>query len=214
MKEFTSSLGSKLLHPNDVPNNMGIEEPIEIPCRHGHNCTTLQHIPWNIAWEPPFLVNSQAGRNLAVITVNSKLRSVAAFRRNLHELLSWVDEWRRPNDIIFFLSTLPRTKCSTAGQRLKKSPQDTRMYSTEPLTYDSQSTLVESFNEYARDVLAGEQIMYLDIFNSTMLWRNSRHTENATPDCDPDPLDWWIHFLYSALLDMNISGDRPLQHIA
>jgi hypothetical protein len=73
MKEVvTRTLRSKLLHPNTP--NVGIEEPIiETSCRHGRNCITLQYIPWNISSEPPFLANSQAGRNLTVITLGSQL---------------------------------------------------------------------------------------------------------------------------------------------
>lgn len=210
MLDFGEALRSLLSKPNLPTGSIGDE--VELPCGQLHAHKTLYQLPWEL--EPSFLVDNYSGRNLVILNIGTHMHSMENFMGNFTELMKWVDEWRRPNDIIFYRSTLPghkgcipnvRTRKVNWTEGFRRTPfANYSEYKATETTTDYERKLLESYNDYAKCFLADNWIRYLNVFNSTIL-RSDGHfgcARDGPHYFHPGPVGWWVHFLYSALLDV------------
>ena len=86
-------------------------------------------------------------------------------------------------------------------------------------TKEDINAVIESYNAYAQENLANRtadkaHIQWLNIFNSSVLRRDGHI---GFGDCGhyymPGPVDWWVHFFFSALLDRS-KLELPQNHSA
>ena len=224
MMDFSKSLKSMLFEgspPNDTDTHFS-----KLPCGQYLSTTVLYHIQSDTNREPPFLTESGSGRKLVLFNIGAGIQRMDNFERNLTEFTEWIDEWRRPNDIIFFRSLVPARKLctpccdkaivvSTKGDDIAPSAS---IHSERAECREIEQSLHQrrSFNEYARQLSAEYRIRYLNVYNSTIL--GSDDTLTSTDPCEDDfhsgRVEWWVHFLYSSLLDVSKLEEMATQRFS
>ena len=207
MMDFSQSLRSvlspsTLLDEKDVP-------PWKLHCGQLLSTTEFNLFPTVFPPEPSFLTSHNSGRNLILINFGATNHSLQYFQGNMTDLMEWVEEWRRPNDIVIFRSLIPPPK------RCSSHVRDTEVDTTNAFRKDKFANnsefrndgeahdfldRLEAFNEYAVQLSAEYRVHFLNVYNSTASWQDNTNGCNQTfhPACS----DWWVHFLYSMLLDI------------
>ena len=120
MLDFSNALLQLLSKPSLRVGKIG--DVSELPCGQLLSITEIYQIPSSgIDREPFFLTENDSGRNLVVLNIGAHAHDMEDFKRNLKELMGWVDEWRRPSDIIFYRSSVPGRKQSTPNLQQRKA---------------------------------------------------------------------------------------------
>lgn len=206
MVDFSDALRQLLWKPSFPARSMG--DISELPCGQLLSITEItQHPLSDMDQEPSFLTDNDSGRNLVVLNIGAHFHGIEEFKRNLKELMEWIDEWRRPSDIIFFRSSVPGCKRSTFSQQQRKTNWTHNNQIDESQKnheIEDSRTMLEKCNKYASQLVADNAIRYLNVYQSTIQRRDdyADSAKDCTHYLHPGPVDWWVHFLYSALLDI------------
>jgi hypothetical protein len=166
--------------------------------------------------KPEFIKENQR-RTLILINIGLHLNIFAKFQRNFGQALDFLDSLNRTQDIIFWRTANPGHKDCMPRQDGYKWGKDVLVAPFESYSeYKKTETdlywwdMMEVYNEYAQSIIkqrnanrTGARIRWFNIFNFTVLRRDG-HVGGK--DClhylVPGPIDWWVHMLYSNLLDL------------
>jgi hypothetical protein len=97
----------------------------ELPCGRLLSITEIsQFSSSGVDQEPSFRTDNDSGRNLVVLNIGAHIHGIEDFNRNMKELIGWIDEWRRPSDIIFYRSSVPGCKHSTPESTAEEDQLD------------------------------------------------------------------------------------------
>jgi hypothetical protein len=216
MMDFSKSLRSLISKPSSEPSppTTSTENLSKLSCGQALVTTELYQFPSDINLEPSFLNESDSGRrNLVLVNIGAGMQNLNDFKGNLTELMEWVDEWRGPRDIVFFPSIVSHRK-TCAPNALPAEVTLTKADNTALLPNESEHVrsgaidqsldLREEFNEYARLLSSEYKVLYLNIYKSTILQHDGYpiNTVHCEDYIQSENIDWWIHFLYSSLLDV------------
>lgn len=221
MVDFTKSLRSLLFEVGQPVEALG--SPSNSPCGQLLSTSELYHIPSDINRVPPVVTEDGSGRKLVLFNIGADIQRMEEFEGNLTVFMEWIDEWRRPDDLIFFRSIVPARKVCTLsareagivfpeGGKIRPSAHYSENIRGEEIEHSV--NLRQNFNEYARQLSAEYRIRYLNVYNSTILQRYDHHP--STYHCEDyfhsGRVDWWVHFLYSTLLDVRKVELQATQH--
>jgi len=161
-------------------------------------------------------ITSNRGRTLAVLNIGAHYHALYEYKEDFHILLDTIDSFQRPNDLVFFRTTVPGHKgCKpvnarrfnwTRGLRQVPLKHFDEYISTSQYAWD----LFFDYNEHTKRTLAERtlkpHIHLLDVVNMTIL-RQDGHVGGT--DClhyySPGPVDWWNHLLYTFLEKLALS---------
>jgi hypothetical protein len=158
---------------------------------------------------------SNPNRTLTIYNIGAHYHAVYEYEEDFEILLDTIDSFQRPNDLIFFRTTVPGHKgCKPANARhfnWTKGMRGVPLKHFEeyiPTTQYSWNLFFE-YNHYTKRKLtertwtSNPPIYLLDIVNMTIL-RQDGHVGGA--DClhyySPGPVDWWNNLLYTFLTEL------------
>lgn len=196
MRSFAKSFRTSLLDNStavELATSSSLEEDSELPCGLQHKHIELSRYPLHLDREPSLLSDDESGRILVVVSLGVPTKRVLDFHANLVNLLEWIDEWRQPNDLIFYRSSVPASTSSRAS-----GPYIA--------TKNSETSRVESYNEHANGFLPELKIWYLNVFNSALLPPSEVNFGTSYPS---GIFDVWVHMMYSSLLDVRTLEEQP-----
>jgi hypothetical protein len=210
---FSTSLRGLLGFPLKAGNLPLLSVPLTVPCPDPYSDVLHVHTKW-IAdkdlsdLEHPELLYSNRNRTLTLLNLGVHMHSMEKFTRTFDSLLGWVDGLNPTDDLVFLRNTPP----GHLGCEPRTAPfQNYSQYKlTETTAYDW--NLMEQYNTHAEKVIKARstdasrvRVWLMNVFNSTVLRRDG-HLGGS--DClhyqIPGPTDWWVHMLYSSLLDLSV----------
>jgi hypothetical protein len=222
---FSTSLRGLLGFPLMAGNLPLLLVPLTVPCPDPYSDVLHVHRKWNADkdlrdLDHPELLYSNRNRTLTLLNLGVHMHSMEIFKRTFDSLLGWVDGLNRTDDLVFLRNSPPgHLRCEPRADRrtynwtipLKVTPfQNYSQYKlTETTKYGW--NLMEQYNKHAEKVIEARsteasrvRVWLLNVFNSTVLRRDG-HLGGS--DClhysMPGPTDWWVHMLYSSLLDLS-----------
>mmetsp|Transcript_11036 Transcript_11036/g.30498 ORF Transcript_11036/g.30498 Transcript_11036/m.30498 type:complete len:499 (-) Transcript_11036:76-1572(-) len=180
-------------------------------------------------------ISTSPGRVVMVFNIGAHYHNITHFEEDFDVWVNFVRSLRRPNDLVFFRTTVPgHPRCVPRrpkqfdwrnGKRIK--PLESYQQFSElflrngPLPFANWGQF-EAYNSYAKKQTlrlsrtgrsssspSGPRIRVLDVFNMTVL-RNDAYAGGV--DClhhmNPGPVDWWTHLFYThlKLLALNKEG--------
>lgn len=164
-------------------------------------------------------VEKNPNRTVVIANTGAWLQTMDDFRVGFDSLIQWIDSFNPAKVVAIYRPTIPgHWPCAPIGEiEDVKSFNWINPVRVAPFTdyqeYKANKTRMyhwdnfESYNAYAQEKLANRtadkaHIQWLNVFNSSVLRRDGHI---GFGDCShyymPGPVDWWVHFFFSALLD-------------
>jgi GDSL/SGNH-like Acyl-Esterase family found in Pmr5 and Cas1p len=169
-------------------------------------------------------VQTNPNRTAVIANAGAWMKSTDEYVDAFDSLLAWLDSLSKGKVMAFFRATLPgHVACKPLGEARDRESYDwTDPHELHESPYQNYSEysmaeaiqnkpfnwrLVESFNEYAHNLLTQRQpdqlnVQWLNVFPSTILRRDG-HV--GFGDCLhyslPGPTDLWVHLFFSMLMD-------------
>lgn len=165
-------------------------------------------------------ISSNPDRTLAVLNFGAHYHAMHEYEEDLDILLHTMDRFQRPNDLIFFRTTVPGHKhCTPSNPRRFNWTQGLRevplkRFEDYRITTQYSWDLFFKYNRHVKQTLeerAEEKptIHLLDVEHMTIL-RQDGHVGGQ--DClhyySPGPVDWWNHLLFTFLKELAASTKR------
>lgn len=171
---------------------------------------------------PSGFVTSNINRTAIILNFGAHMKTLEEFQGNVSTAFQWLDSLNRTNNYVVFRDlspghancsrTFPPTRWKTSLPPLKEIP----FHNYSEWLQSGVSDVInwmsfDSFNAHVKQMLASrmtqqpdkQKVIYLNIFNSTLLRRDGHVWRN---DClhyaIPGPVDWWVHFWYSASMEV------------
>jgi hypothetical protein len=159
-------------------------------------------------------VTSNPNRSLSILNIGAHYHTIQEYEEDFEMLLNVIDGFQRPNDLVFFRTTVPGHKgCKPVNARRfnwNKGLRDLPLKKFEDYVPTTQYAwnLFLDYNHYTKRKIAERTtkpvIHILDVVNMTILRQDGHIGGN---DClhyfSPGPVDWWNHLLYSFLKELS-----------
>jgi len=156
---------------------------------------------------------------VVVANTGGHIQSIDKFRAAFDSFVETIDSVSRPNDIVFFRTSVPGHRdCMSKSIEPYMNFREYQERETKKWNWDmyaKHNHYVDRslINRYARNENKAAHIELLDVYPMTVL-RPDGHASSA--DCEyncgrlddclhyslPGPVDWWNHLLYSNLIDI------------
>jgi hypothetical protein len=164
-----------------------------------------------------FVQANDDGRTAVVANVGLWMNTMEEYVEAFDILLAWLDSFQRDKVLAFFRPSVPgHVRCSPSGRQPPYENYDEYSNYTNSQERPFNWHLMESFNAHSKSVFAQRHgrpdhlpIDWLNVFPSTILRRDGhvRHKDCLHYSL-PGPPDWWVHFLFTMLLDMAAENDK------